>query len=271
MQINVRGALRFKHRAGLEKGVVAFDENAYPEFFRSELWTLVGPFAFCERTFEIEPDCDYTRAFLAMASEAVEGTINLRENDAKSWTEVHKLGRPVNRWWKTPRENADTFGRDVKQLATTWAAAVEKAKAGDAAKAQKAAGKTANDASRCTVVELPASPSRCVVRPDGSLAVAAGNKLVFVAPTGELLGTTACSVREYDQFSFGMTKLHALPDGRVLAFQELDEEARLATLGEANARSVGESTPGKARPIRAASSDATLTVLEGRHTFVVVD
>ncbi len=95
MNVKVRGALRFKHRARLEKGVVAFDENAYPEFFKSELWTLVGPFAFCDKTLEIEPDCNYAEAFFAMAREAVEGAVHLRAGDEKKFVRLNKLGKPV--------------------------------------------------------------------------------------------------------------------------------------------------------------------------------
>jgi outer membrane protein assembly factor BamB len=268
MQVNVRAALRFKHRAGLEHGIVAFDANAYPEFFKSELWTVVGPYAFCDRSFEIEPDCDYTEAFLAMASEAVEGSVGLREDDRRDWTEVMKLGRPINRWVKFPREDSDSFGRKARSLALAWEAAIEKAKADDAVKAAKSAKKAAKDASRCTIVALPGNPSHVVVRPDGSLAVGVGNELVFVAASGEQLGTSELGVREYSQFQLGITGLHALPDGRVLAFSELDHEARLATLGQPTLAIAGSQPE---RPITSASCGDGFTVLAGRHSFVVLD
>jgi hypothetical protein len=110
-----------------------------------------------------------------------------------------------------------------------WAPLVEKAKASDAEKATKDARKLEKGASRSRVVELPANP-RCVIRlSDGSLAVSAGNKVAFVSPSGEIMGTTACS------FSMGITGLSELADGRVVASQEMEDSVCIARRGEERA------------------------------------
>jgi hypothetical protein len=216
--------------------VVAFDEGAYPEFFKSELWTLVGPFAFCDRSFEIEPDCNYVEAFLAMAREAVEGSIDLREGTEKKYVRIHKLGRPINRWWKTPMDaHLSAFAAEVEKHVQEWAPLVEKAKSADSEKAAKEARKAEKSAGRSRVVELPANPSRVLRLADGSFAVAAGTKIVFVAPSGEIMGTTECRTGEYDMFEMGITGLGELRDGRVVASQELAHEVRIARRGEERA------------------------------------
>jgi len=271
MQVDIRGALRFKHRAGLDRGVAAFDAEAYPEFFNSDLWTLVGPFAFCERSFEIEPDCDYHRAFLAMARQAVEGVIDLRESGRKEGAQILKLGKPLNAWFKNPKTHGEAFGRDVATFATAWADGIAKAKTADVAAAAKTAKRAAKDGAMCRVVELERNPTNVVIRPDGSLAVSAGSKVVFVAPTGEVMGEVECKLEDYSQFGLGISGLHALPDGRVLAFQELADYACLATLGEARAKLVAESTLGASRPVNSGASAHGLTVLACRHSFIVLD
>jgi hypothetical protein len=68
MDIEVYASLRFRHASALEKGLAAFDANAYPEFFTRTLWTVSGAHARSKQTFEIEADCNYQRAFLASDS-----------------------------------------------------------------------------------------------------------------------------------------------------------------------------------------------------------
>ncbi len=273
MDVQVHGVLRFKHRAGLEKGLAAFDDNAYPEFFKSELWALSGPYAECRRTFEIEPDCDYTDAFLAMAREAVEGVIYLREGDkAKQFVRITKLGRPINRWTKF-EDDARTrkFGAEATDLMKSWAEAMAEAATAASTKAaqdaKREARKQAKSKVSAHVVELPANPSRVIALRDGALAIATGSKVCFVAPTGEITATVDCALGEYDMFGMGITRLHGLDDGRVLAFQELASEARLVdrAMPQATAiKSDGE------RTIKDGTSAGPLTVLRALHSALVL-
>jgi len=241
MLVTARGALRFKHRAGLEKGVVAFDDNAYPEFFKSELWTLVGSFAFVDREFEIEVDCKYTEAFLAMAREAVEGAIHLGESDRKDeFHRITKIGRPVNRWIKfDASRRALTFAAECDKLVAEWAPLVDKAKADDSAKAVKEAKKSAKSATKCTVVELPNSARHVVALPGGSFAASCGTKIVFFDTAGTIQGTTECNLEEYDMFGLGISDLSSIGDGRVVAFQELGHDVRVMRLGDEKATAAG--------------------------------
>jgi hypothetical protein len=200
VRVEIRGALRFAHRAGLEKGVVAFDDNAYPEFFNSELWSLVGPFATCDTAFEIEPDCDHKRAFMAMARCAVEGVIELRVAN-----EIIHMNKLKSGWWTTPRAE---FGIEQPKFLTAWAEKMATAAAADAAKAAKAATKAK---SASAVIEVPVV-SDVVVRPDGTLAISSGRKIAFFdtlgTPIGEQIAAYFCP------------DLLALPDGRILGFSE---------------------------------------------------
>jgi hypothetical protein len=232
MQVTVRAALRFKHRAGLEKGVTAFDDHAYPEFFKSELWDLVGPFALCERTFEIEPDCDPTRAFMAMAMEAVEGSIDLRASNRKrEYIRFAKLPK-ARQWIKLPMTTSySQFAAAADDCKATWAEQLAKAKRDEVARTKLESVKAKKAASKSTVVTLKNNPTRVVVLADGSLAAAAGTKVVFVDGSGTIAGETECQHEDYDMFNLGITGLTALPDGRVLAFQELAHEMRITPRG----------------------------------------
>jgi len=227
MQVEVRGALRFQHRAGLEKGVLAFDDHAYPEFFKSSLWSLAGAFATCERTFEIEPDCDYTKAFRAMANLAVEGTIELREQPkAKEFTRFIRIPK-LRQWMATPvNTKYAAFGSEVEKFATTWAEKLVAAKTAEVVKDAKEAKRAS--AIDSLVVELPANASQGVVLADGTLALACVDTIVFVKH-GEIVGQSKCTDENWG--SFGFSNLVSLGD-RVLAFQELARGAWLAKPGD---------------------------------------
>ncbi len=241
MLVTARGALRFKHRAGLEKGLVAFDDNAYPEFYKSELWTLVGSFAFIDRQFEVEVDCKFSEAFVAMAREAVDGAIHLGESDREdTYHRIKKIGKPVNRWVaSTANRGALSFGGECDELLAAWAPLVEKARADDGAKNAKDAKKLAKSAAKCAVVELPGNASHVVALPGGSFAASCGTKVVFFDAAGTIQGTTECCLEEYDMFGMGISGLVAIGDGRVVAFQELGHEVRVMRLGDGKAAAAG--------------------------------
>lgn len=151
MNVTVRGILRFKHKPALERGIAAFEGRAYPEFFTSAIWKVEGLVASCELTFEIEVDCHYEDAFLAMALEAVDGAVDLRASDlGPKFTRVMKFGRPLNRWAKMELDDRYApvkFGVSVARFPAEWAAASE-AKGAKAAKAAKEPGATAKSAKK---------------------------------------------------------------------------------------------------------------------------
>jgi hypothetical protein len=275
MEIIVRGALRFKHKAGLEKGLTAFDAHAHPEFFKSELWSVAGPYALCERKFEIKPNCDHVDAFLAMAREAVEGVVYLRKGDnAKEWVRITKVGRPVNAWLKFDESaSARTFAADADAFEKAWAAKLQQAKAADATQREKGTRKQAKSKSAnatVTVVRLPANPAHVVAMPDGSLAVAAGTKIYFLAASGELLGDPTETQHETsDIFHRGMSALTTVPDGRVVGFQELADEARIARRGDAKAARIH--VPERASGLVRDGSATMPLVLRTTHSALVID
>jgi len=235
MNVTVRGALRFKHKPALEKGIEAFDAHAYPELFKSELWRIDGVFAYCERTFEVEADCHYEDAFLAMGREAVEGSIDLRASDRKNeFTRVFKLGRPINRWTKMSlddRYTPDKFGVQAERFTLEWAPAAEEARAAAAAKAAKeAAKKPPKAAFDVRVVDLPASATRVLALRDGTFAAACGSEVVFLSATGEITAEVSTEgPSEYDWFRMGISGLTELSDGRVVASAEHANELRVAS------------------------------------------
>jgi hypothetical protein len=256
MQVEVRGALRFQHRAGLDKGVVAFDDHAYPEFFKSELWSLAGPFATCETKFDIEPDCDYSQAFLAMARCALDGMIEFREPKARDLTRLVKA--PKLGWMSTTVDaKVHAFGSDTAKLAATWADKLAAAKAADAANEVKAA-KKAKVAS--VLVELPFAANAAVVRPDGSLAVGAGHRILFFSAAGEPLGE--------QQSDRGITDLLALPDGRVLGYQK--DSSTTVVLARPDALAIVTPQDHETIWVKGASHANGLTVIWSAHAVFVL-
>ncbi|MDQ3367660.1 MAG: hypothetical protein M3680_19740 [Myxococcota bacterium] len=252
MRIRVLGILRFQHRAALEKGIVAFDEHAYSEFFQSELWTLSGPYAICERTFDIESDCDHARAFFAMAKHAVEGAIDLAESGAGAFVRVMRTPRPGKGWTRVTLDlKSAELGAKFADYSTQWGPLIQKAKVEETATKKKVGAKQtkttktgrhdpAKSATKPKVagpsvaITLAAHPSGLIELSDRSLAVAAGSKVMFVLPTGELIGAVECALTKHDHFGeiHGLT---SLADGRVVAFNKDASEVRLVRAGDGRA------------------------------------
>lgn len=136
MDVTVKGALRFKHRPALQRGKAAFESEAYPEYFSSALWTFDGLHAFCDETFEIEVDCDHKRAFMAMAREAVEGTIDMRESDQEpSFVRISKMPKPINCWSSMELDERcapKRFGAPLASFRKQWAADIQKSRGASA-------------------------------------------------------------------------------------------------------------------------------------------
>lgn len=125
MNIEVYAALRFRTATALEKGLAAFDASAFPEFFTRDLWTVSGPLARCKQTFEIEADCNYTTAFLAMALQATEGAVYLRvAGDTKKLVRIHRAKLSKGSWMNlTDETGLHPFGYYVDATEAVWAEA----------------------------------------------------------------------------------------------------------------------------------------------------
>jgi len=204
MDVEARGVLQFKTRAALAKAIVAFDDSAYTGFFDSAMWSLAGPFAACDAKFEIEVDCDYERAFRAVAKTAADGIIELRDRREKSIVRYAKRG---TKWERTPSK---TFGADTAKLVATWAKQVAAAKAADDQVEAKAAKRSK---ATSIVVDAKFNLTAGAMCTDGTIAIATPKRVMFYSIEGKPLGE-----QMLEESARWISDLLAMPDGSVAAY-----------------------------------------------------
>ena len=203
MDVEVKAALQFKTRAALEKAIVAFDDNAYPEFFNSGMWSLAGTYATCDAQFEIEPDCDYERAFRAFGKSSIDGVMELRDRRENT------VARFAKRTWG--KGETASFGTATSELVASWQTELTAGKAADTAAGAKAAKKSK---ATSIAVDVKLNLTAGAVCSDGTLAIATPKRVMFYSMTGEKLGEQLVA-----ENGFGWIRdLFAMQDGSVAAY-----------------------------------------------------
>ncbi|MFT3693535.1 MAG: hypothetical protein QM831_10380 [Kofleriaceae bacterium] len=205
MDVEVKAALEFKTAGALEKAILAFDDQAYQGFFDSGIWARTGAYATCDTGFEIEPDCDYERAFRTIAKTAIGGTIELRDRREKT---IARFDRQGSKW---QRSIVKTFGGETKKLLAAWKPKLAAASADVAAAETKAAkaGKATNVA-----IDVGLNVTAAAWCADGNLAIATPKRVRFYTPAGKQLAEHTID----DYAVKWLSDLHALPTGGVVAF-----------------------------------------------------
>jgi hypothetical protein len=211
MLVRIRGLLKLRSAAAAEEALAAFDGEAYPEFFTSDIWTTAATFLSCDAAFELEADCDPKRAVRAIVACSVEGVVETHgSGDAEGWQFSRSKGSKAVRGESVA---AARFGEATAALGADWKDALEKARAGSAKKAKTAASKSKKSPS--IVVELGGSAVDLVALADGHFAALVHNEVIAFGVDGKVVARHSIALPGDDGYSFRPVGLTELLDGQL--------------------------------------------------------
>lgn len=222
MEARIRGLLKVRSAAAVDQALQAFDQQAYPEFFTSDIWEPAGPYLICSADFELAADCDASRAVRAIVASAADGLVELHlSGDTEAWkyTRNNRLKTAVGESFPPPQ-----FGAAFDALAHEWSEPLAKARTAATKKVAKAA-KAAKTSS--IVVDLGGAARALIALMDGHFAAVVKSEIVVFGTDGKVAARHAVRLPGDDTYTFRAAGLTELLDGRLAIAGDYSKSMRV--------------------------------------------